>query len=118
VRWITWDQQSDLAKLIRYYIDTGSCTGILIDRLIEEHPTYTKFEVCKELTFLSGLWLIIHDPEQDWWQVTYWAHDGLEQAFKRAGWGGWKKGLTALRDRGVYHPKMLDLKLVAKEEVP
>jgi hypothetical protein len=117
MRWITWSVQPELAKLIQYYVDTGSSTNILVHRLVEEHPEYPAVEVHKEIERLKLLWLLVYDPAEDWLQVTEWAQDGLRRAFGREGWEDWETGLRRLRERGVFHPDMLQYRIVAKEEV-
>jgi hypothetical protein len=74
--------------------------------------------VHKEIERLKLLWLLVYDPAEDWLQVTELARDGLRRAFEREGWEDWETGLRRLRERGVFHPDMLQYRIVAKEDAP
>lgn len=123
MRWITWKQQTKLAQLVRYYVDTGSGTNILVQRLVEEHPEYTVEAVHKEIEWLKTLWLLVYDPEQDWLQVTEFARNGLYRAVTRELHVDLDDCDAAtclkwLKERGVFHRDMVQYGIVAKQNVP
>jgi hypothetical protein len=122
MHWNTWNMQPELALLIRYYVDTGSAAGFVVSRILEDHPgKYTAAEVSTEIARLTTLFLLVADPQDGYLKVTEWAHDTAQRAIqhlKRDPEMEWDDCLKFLLGRGVWHPDMVQYRLVAKEETP
>jgi hypothetical protein len=114
MKWITWQQQTDLARLIRYYIDKGAAVEPLQIILGDPQERYTESEIREEIKRLTDLWLIVDND--DFLQVTEWSRDALWQAVPAA--EEWVDILRFLLDRGVWHPDMVQHELVTKEGAP
>jgi hypothetical protein len=114
--------QPELAKLIRYYIDTGSNAEFVVRQISEDHPgKYTAAEISTEIERLRMLLLLVADPQDGYVKVTAWAHHTVVCAVQQLCGDpemGWTDCLKFLKGRGIFHPDMLQYHIVAKEDAP
>lgn len=117
MRWITWTMQTDLARLIRYYVDTGSSAEHIVRMILADSPgVYTEEQIRKELAWLLSICLLVSDD--GYIKVTEWAHDTVMTALGAHSEASWKDCLRLLRGRGIWHPDMIQYGVATKEEAP
>lgn len=120
MRWITWQKQTELARLIRNCIDTGSTADYVVKSILLDYPgVYTADQIRKELDWLLGLCLVVSDD--GYIKVTEWAHDAVIAALEAQNQSAaysWVECLRLLKGRGIWHPDMIQYGVVTKEEAP
>ena len=112
MKWVKWEDQGELAELIRFHIDTGCGRGILVENILKEHPEFTRIEIEKTISELKKKWLIINVGGGHF-QVTEFSNSGIEKAMGKRDWI-WC--LKRLKDLGVHHPDMLRDRIITEQE--
>ena len=110
MQWILWKDQNELAKELQYHVDKGACREFLIkEALRDTKGKYTEQEITKELNNLLEKHLLIDND--DWIQVTEWAHDGI---YKKFG----EDCLNKLKKLKIFHKDMISRNIRTKDEIP
>lgn len=113
MKWIKWKDQDELSKLIQYNIDTGACKQYIAENIIRDsNGKYTQEEIYNKISELSNKKLIVGEDE-DWFRVTEWAHDGVMTLKQDA---TYRECLQILKECGVYHPDMLQNRIITQSE--
>jgi hypothetical protein len=115
MNWKQWEDQGELKRCIRGWIDTGACRTHIVDSVTSELKNkYTRKQVHRAINELKRDMLIIHCGYSNY-MVREWAnvsvtigtgHDDRTKAFRR------------LIREGVFHDDMYTEGLVALEDVP
>lgn len=114
IEWINKpENQSELAKIVMYWIDTGNFPGNIISDIYREHgDKYSEQEIKDTIDNLKRKLLVVSEDD-GYLHVTDCSHDSIVEA---TGSEDFIDALKKLKELKIFHPDMVRYGVISKED--